>query len=372
MAEAEPDIMSIQTRYDKVAIGLHWLTALAILSLFAMGWTMTSLRPGSTLQFSLYQWHKSVGITVLALTGIRVAWRLAHPAPALPNTMPEWEKILAKMGHLGLYALMIAMPAIGWGIVSTSAFNIPTMLYGFIPLPHLGFLVELADKAALNKTLQHAHETGGVIMIVLLIGHVGAALRHHFLLRDGVLARMLPFALVVLVLGSSAARASEWSVDLGKSQLGFVGNQSGSQFDGRFSRWTAKIDFDPAKPNEGHAVISIDMGSAVTGNTQKDLSLPQAEWFDTQHFPQATFEAKGFQPKGGDHFEAKGHLTIRGHDKEVVLPFTLDIAGDTAHAKGRLSLVRTDYGVGQGAWSTAQYVGLDVAVTVDLVAAVKK
>lgn len=178
-----------------------------------------------------------------------------------------------------------------------------------------------------------------------------------------------PFLLVVALLWGGAAQAADWAVDQAKSQLGFVGSQSGSPFEGRFTRWNARIAFDPTNPAAGKAVVEIDMTSATTGDKQKDESLPQSEWFDAKTFPQARFEATGFHAKGGNAYEAVGSLSIRGIRKDVVLPFTLDISGSTAHAKGRLDLIRTDYGVGQGPWKAADMVALEVAVTFDLTAA---
>ncbi len=178
-------------------------------------------------------------------------------------------------------------------------------------------------------------------------------------------------ALAAALLGAGAAQAADWTVDPAKSRLGFTGSQAGSPFEGRFSRWTARIVFDPANPTAGTAVVEIDMASAATGDLQKDESLPQADWFDAKTFPQARFEATSFRPKGGNAFEAVGSLSIRGVKKDVVLPFTLDVAGPAAHAKGKLDLVRTDYGVGQGPWKAADMVALNVAVTIDLVATSK-
>lgn len=171
-----------------------------------------------------------------------------------------------------------------------------------------------------------------------------------------------------ILLWSVSAHAAEWTIDSGKSRLGFVGSQGGSPFEGRFTRWTARIDFDPANPGAGKAVVDIDMASATTGDRQKDESLPQGEWFDIRAFPQARFEAASFRAKGGNAFEAVGSLTIRGIRKDVVLPFTLDTAGNSAQARGRLPLIRTDYGIGQGPWKTGETVALDVAVTLDLTA----
>jgi polyisoprenoid-binding protein YceI len=178
-------------------------------------------------------------------------------------------------------------------------------------------------------------------------------------------------AVLAIALCPPSVRAAVWSVDGAKSTLGFVGNQGGSSFDGRFARWQADIDFDPAHPASGHVVVTIDMTSATTGDQEKDSALPQSDWFDAKSFPQARFEATSFHAKGGNAYEAVGTLTIRGISKDVVLPFTLDVQGNTAHCRGRLPLLRTDYGVGQGAWKGADIVGLDVTVTVDLVATAK-
>jgi cytochrome b561 len=157
-----------------------------------MGWTMTSLPPGSYLQFSLYQWHKSVGMTILALSVLRLVWRLLHKPPPLPASMPAWEMRAAKATHAFLYALLIVLPITGWAVVSASPLNIPTVLYGVLPLPHLPVISELEDKRAAESALALVHDIAGWILLILLAGHIGAALRHHFLVHDDVLVRMLP------------------------------------------------------------------------------------------------------------------------------------------------------------------------------------
>ncbi|OAN51099.1 cytochrome B [Paramagnetospirillum marisnigri] len=178
--------MSARLRYDGVAMTLHWAMAAAILGLLASGFVMIGLKPGSAQQFQMYQTHKSVGITVLALTLLRLGWRLAHRPPSLPDTMPAWEQAVAHAGHWALYGLMLAMPLAGWAVVSTSPYNIATVLYGLLPLPHLPLPRDLNGAAKL------AHLIGAWLMVATLLGHVGAALRHHLLLKDEVMARMLP------------------------------------------------------------------------------------------------------------------------------------------------------------------------------------
>ena len=179
-------------RYDRVALALHWLSAVAVVGLLGLGLVMTRLARGSSLQFELYQLHKSVGITVLALTLLRLAWRWRHPPPALPEAMPAWEKRAAAANHRLLYALLLAMPLGGWAVVSVARFNVPTLLYGVLPWPHLPFLASLANKSPVEDLLTRLHDAGGWLFLPLLALHVGAALRHHWRLGDDVLRRMLP------------------------------------------------------------------------------------------------------------------------------------------------------------------------------------
>jgi len=179
-------------RYTIVAIVLHWLIALGILALLTLGLAMTrgSLSPMD--RFAFYQWHKSVGITVLVLMVLRLAWRLFNRPPPLPEAMPKAERRAAGAAHLALYGLLLAMPLVGWAMVSASPYNIPTVLYGVIPWPHLPVLSDLPNKAAVEGALKLAHSTGAWLLIALLLLHVGAALRHHLALRDDTLWRMLP------------------------------------------------------------------------------------------------------------------------------------------------------------------------------------
>ena len=176
-------------------------------------------------------------------------------------------------------------------------------------------------------------------------------------------------AAAFLVFGAAtAADAATWTVDPGKSRLGFTAQQSGTPFSGRFKTWTATIDFDPATPDRGRVAATVDVASATTDDAQKDEAMPGSDWFDAGKFAAATFEATGFTPKGADSYETRGKLTLRGVTKDVTLTFKLTIAGNEAQAVGKTQLVRTDFGVGQGSWSNGDMVALDVDVDLDLVA----
>jgi cytochrome b561 len=181
-------------RYTTVAILLHWLTAAGIAALIVIGLIMTQLtsRISQMEIFTLYQLHKSIGITVLLLVVLRVLWRFTHRPPPLPSEMPRAERRAAHGLHWLLYVFMIGMPLTGWAVVSSSPFNLPTVLYNLVPWPDLPILPNLANKAAVSHVLAWVHAYGSWLLIVLLAIHIGAALRHHLVKRDPILSRMVP------------------------------------------------------------------------------------------------------------------------------------------------------------------------------------
>lgn len=173
-------------------------------------------------------------------------------------------------------------------------------------------------------------------------------------------------AFALLLLPPCSASASDWKVVAGKSWLGFTGSASGTAFDGRFSRWDARITFDPDKPEAGHVTVSVGMASAATGDKEKDQTLPQAAWFDAKSFPQATLTVQSFRAKGGHNYDAIGTFALRNVSKAIVMPTTIEVSGNTLHATGHLDLLRTDYGVGAG--TGAQWVALEVVAAFDVTA----
>lgn len=179
-------------RYSLVAILLHWTSALGVLALIGMGLTMTHAGLTPLSQFQLYQWHKSVGITVLALTMLRLAWRFTHRPPPHPTGMPPHERMAASAAHGLLYLLLVGLPLTGWAVVSLSPFNIPTVLYGLVPWPHLPLASLVSNQAEAEGALELLHAYGAWFLTGLLVLHVAAALRHHLVLRDDTLRRMLP------------------------------------------------------------------------------------------------------------------------------------------------------------------------------------
>jgi cytochrome b561 len=192
MASSAPGRDRRGQRYGAVAIALHWLIAAAILAMIAIGLTMAHAPIPRATKFMLFQLHKSVGLTILMLALLRLFWRLAHRPPPLPAAMPRWERGAAETTHGLLYVFMIGLPLIGWAMVSVSPLNLPTVLYGVLPWPHLTFLTALGPKKALEPVFQWLHAYGAYVLIAFLALHVGAALRHYFFERDTVLQRMIP------------------------------------------------------------------------------------------------------------------------------------------------------------------------------------
>lgn len=173
------------SRYSTVSIVLHWTIAALIIANATFGGWMEDASDSEKLGY--YQLHKSVGITILALSLLRLGWRVGHPWPAFPNAMRRWERLLARSTHILFYVLMIGAPLLGWAAASAGgAPEVP--LYGAIPAPNLPLPLndDLADELGdLHKLMLKA------IYVVLAL-HVVGALKHHFFDKDEVLHRMLP------------------------------------------------------------------------------------------------------------------------------------------------------------------------------------
>ncbi|MDN3919652.1 cytochrome b [Roseateles violae] len=170
-------------RYGAVAIALHWLLALAIVGAFGVGLYMSGL-PFSPARLKLYNWHKWAGVTILALSALRLLWRLTHRPPA-DVAMPAWQARAAHWTHGGLYLLFFAVPLAGWAYSSAAGF--PIVWFGLLPLPDF-----VAPDKALAETLKQVHKLLAYGLALLVLAHLGAALKHHFIDRDGLLLRMLP------------------------------------------------------------------------------------------------------------------------------------------------------------------------------------
>jgi cytochrome b561/polyisoprenoid-binding protein YceI len=392
---AEGDLQAAQQRYSTVAILLHWAIALALSFQLALGFSM----PKDERGFALFQLHKSVGITILLLTLARLAWRLTHRPP--PAVEGGFNGFLAKAVHTLLYVFMVAMPLTGWAVVSTSPIQVPTLFWGAIPWPHLPLA------GSLNETAEGAHELLAWIGIALIALHVAGALRHQFLVKDGLLRRMGPggsawaaglLALAVVAVyfatgmkiagdvvaaggynavqeqtseaprvpleaptatptpeaeGTEAAEDETagpppvWTIQPG-GRLGFTVTSGSDSYRGSFSDWNGAIRFDPENPESANIRITIRLASASLGDATMDETLQGAEFFASAANPTATWRSTSVRRTGPNRYSASGTLSLKGASRPQSLTFTLSGEGLRRRVEGSASIDRTAFGIGTG------------------------
>ncbi|HCX32699.1 MAG TPA: cytochrome b [Rhodocyclaceae bacterium] len=170
--------------YTRTAIALHWLVAALIFATVPLGVYMVGLSL-SPIKLRLYSYHKWIGITVLALTVLRILWRATHTPPPLPAALPHWQRAGSHAVHVALYVLIVAVPVSGW--LMSSAKGVPTVWFGVLPLPDL-----VAKDKSLGEILTGVHQGLNIVLLSLVAAHIAAALKHRYIDRDDILERMLP------------------------------------------------------------------------------------------------------------------------------------------------------------------------------------
>lgn len=408
-------------RYSLGAIVLHWLIAAALA--FQIVFADSLEGPRGPDLFARFQLHKSVGITILLLSVLRVGWRFMAPRPA-HVAGPKWAMTLSSLVHFGFYVVMIGAPLTGWILVSTSEIKVDTLLFGSIPWPHLPVPQWLGEPS------EEIHEILPKVAIALFVLHVAGALRHQYLLGTPILARMLPggrgkaigaVALAAAIMigavvlgkiadprGSVPAKAAaaaapatataplsapgpatgpapteepqaaeeasaepeapaaprKWVLAPG-GRLGFTAQWNGEPVNGSFTTWSATILFSPDALEASKVDVSIDLASVDTGDGQRDGTLTGSDFFDTARFARASYRATSFKALGGDRYRADGTLSLRGASKPLPLSFTLTIKGDEARARGTATIDRTRFGVGQGDFASTAEIAGPVAISFD-------
>ncbi len=172
-------------RYTTVAIVLHWFSAVLILISFTLGLSMVDL-PLSPKKLQWYAWHKWMGVTIFMLLALRLLWRVRHVPPPLPATTLLWQRRAAHVTHWAIYALLILIPISGW--FRSAAAGVQVVYLGVLPLPN-----PIAVDKPLGEVLQIVHRLLNYALVALVVAHVAAAIKHHFVDKDTVLMRMLPF-----------------------------------------------------------------------------------------------------------------------------------------------------------------------------------
>ena len=411
-------------RYNTIAITLHWVIAACILINLGFGWWMgDALNDEATqnLATNVFQWHKSLGLLILVLSLLRLGWRLLHPAPPLPEATVRWEQLVARLTHIAFYGLMIGTPLSGWLYVSTqwrgdNPLNVPTVWFGLFEVPHLLVLNTLPSETRelLASWILPTHEYLAWAFALLLVLHIGAALRHHFLLKDAVLTHMIPalakispqkyqaktrpltaaattlslaglLAIGLSISGeapeqnaSSAEQAlaelsadfptglPHWQLLPDESHIHFSGTHAGKAFKGEFTRWQAELRFDEATGTPAIAVV-IDTASATDGVPMHDRTLPQEEWFNASTYPFATYTATTADALGDNRYALPGTLTIKQH-RIAMAPLTLEQTGDTLRIYGELKIDRADVDMGMESDPKGEWVSREIRIQVNALA----
>ncbi len=400
-------------RYSRTAMLLHWAIAILLVLNFGLGERTEDLREGPELFWAM-QLHKSIGITVLLLTIWRLALRLLTPRPPKAADGPVFQAFSTAV-HWGFYAVMLLAPVSGWVIVSTAKVQLPTLLFDIVPWPSLPNFGHDVHEAA-----EEAHEILTKAMIPLLALHLVGAVRHQFLLRDGLVERMVPakrvsvlgFAALVASLalafvagkswpapdvaapgeplpdfqsaqGTDAAKPANvtsaapvtspaaqmaaapvpiarWQVVPG-GQLGFKVMVNGEEVRGRFSDWTADIRFDPEQLDKSSIRATVRLASVASGDQGRDGMLQGDDFFGAAR-PMARFTAERIRARGGNRYQADGALTLKGISQPLSLAFSLNIRGDRAQAQATTRFDRRDFGIGTGQFAGTDVIGGDVHI----------
>lgn len=390
------------TRYSRVAIVLHWLTALLIIGMLAVGKYMVSLAEDDSLRFALTQWHKSFGLTILALTLLRIVWRFTHKKPALPASMRGWERFAAHSSHILFYLLIIFLPLSGWLMVSASPLNITTYLFDWIRVPHLPAVASVSNKAELAEQFNQLHIYASTVLILLLLLHIGAAMRHQLVLKDNLMRRMLPDLAdgsfmdgVRLVTGAliavtgllwllmTAANYEKSTKEIADTQTSKIQSNTSlidqddpsswapaevsytvtvmrGSLTGTFEGARAHATIDQQNPANSTLRAVVDTASSFADSPQIDDALPGADWFDSSNFAQATFVSGNIATFSDGDYMVEGELTIRNISKQISFP--MDVNLETKEASGEFSINRLDFSIGANEQSSDSIAALDVLV----------
>ena len=388
-------VANTPTRFGAVARGLHWLTALLILTAIPLGLYANDLPYDTSAALAakaqVFSLHKTLGVATVFVALVRILWALRQPRPVPLHPERRLETAVADLVHWLLYISLLAVPLSGW--IQHAATT------GFAPiLWPLGQDLPLVPK---SPTVEHIastlHWLFGRLLIAAILLHVAGALKHHLIDRDATLRRMIAgrdapdipqaarhgpgpvlAALAIYAAGAglavaltraaptptetaaAAATTGNWQVTEGT--LSFAIRQMGGAVKGSFASWSAAITFDDTT-GTGRVSVTIDTTSLTLGSVTDQAKA--ADFLDTATHPAASFTAT-IRPEGAA-FIAEGTVALRGALNPLALPFTLILEGDTARMEGTTTIDRRAFGIG-AKYPDEATVGFTADVTVTLTA----
>ena len=404
-------------RYHGAIILLHWVMAIAITLMLMTGITMVYIELEKSWQFQLYQWHKSGGILLMMALAVRIALRIITAIPPLPAHFSKVEQMAAKLGHLGLYLIMATMVFSGWTMVSSSAYGLPTVVFGWFEWPHIAGIQANQTVERLSKDV---HFFSAIALGLLLVGHVGAVIKHYIIDRENLLTRMwwrreskpqtatssfkvflLAVSTVVFIVVifrftifspsqsplSTASNTSsvtapntaitahssyDFIVDTSRSQVSFSGTHIDNPFTGVFNEWRARLHFNPDALSQSHIHATFVTDSVNTGNAMYDGTLPGSDWFASDSYPQAIFTSDTIAANRNttnqqDSYRVSGMLTLRNISKPLTFDMHIHSLNATAmQFNATFTIDRLAYEIGKSSDPDADWVSRNIDVQLEI------
>ncbi len=396
-------VKNTKETYGAVAKFFHWATAFIILGLIIVGLYMVRLSY-SPYMLEVYALHKSFGLLVLWLVGLRLIWRSFNIQPAPHQNHTLWERLAAKIAHVFIYIAMIGMPLSGWLLSSAGQYPIP--FFG-LQMPDL-----IGANPSIAKIMAITHEYLAYILIIVIGLHAAGALKHHIIDKDSTLKRMMavpmhkigPYVLIFIMLlfaygvvswgilpalkatkegvlqtgnvvettvPSVSQEVDGWVIMKDQSYIHFTASVYGKEFQGAFEEFDGSILFHPENLQTSTANIVISTGSVDSQDEERDSQMQGESWFDVEQYPRANFQARTFE-RDGNTYIAHGSLKIKDSEVPIDFPFQLQIKNmegrQEAVMRSEIVLNRLDYGLGSGEWESAETVSQDVTVSIKVTA----
>jgi cytochrome b561/polyisoprenoid-binding protein YceI len=387
----------MKNQYSRISQVLHWLIAGLIIGQFILAKLAerAELNDSVVRQLALLANHKSIGMTIFILAMLRLVWRLLNPPPGLPKSMPVWQLSVSAWTHRLMYVLLFFIPLSGWLMSSATAYSVSW--FNVFVFPDLVG----ADKG-LAGVLHEAHEISTKLLFIIVVLHVLAAFKHHYIDKDEILLRManktnwLIFiasaGLVTVLLGQPVSKAkqatnipppsasilgiseqarpskitdlSAWDIDYEDSHIKFSGDQAGAPFEGRWKSWQAEIRFDAERLEDSFLDVTIEVASVSSDDQERDQTIVDPDFFDVANHEQVRFVAEGFVLNQEGGYETQGQLTMKGLTKAAKFVFKIEEVDGQKVLFGASKLDRLTWNIGTGDWADTTWVGQEVVVNV--------
>lgn len=389
------------SQYSLLSQTLHWLVVSLILGQWLSA-ELAELTDSRATTLALLALHKSLGMTVLLMAIVRLLYRLSSRQPAYPEPLPHWQQNIANILHWALYTLIFALPLSGWLGSSASAYSVSW--FNLFTFPDL-----VAPDETLKKLLFGIHEWCWHLLCILVVIHIAAAIKHHFIDKDKVLAQMssklslavgtLGIIVVATIIGNQwlainsnkvrvnpntnminleeqpaeitssgllqSSKAHLWKVDYNASYIKFSTRQAGAEFTGRFNQWKTQVALDINEIHQGSIETTIELNSVYTEDQERDDTLATPEFFATALYPKATFKADSFNlDPSSNTIHTNSVLEIKGKTYPIDFSFKIEKIDSSSILKGSAKLDRLQLKIGTGEWLDTSWIDQYVEVNV--------